>query len=561
MNRNRIDPSVTDALDSLRREYLGRLTAELDALEQIARSITFDDDIKEQLMELHTRLHKLAGSGGTFGLTALSTQARKAEQTARELMDVAPELLSHERRGAFADDIEQLRSTILLSEPVLDVSDTEMEEHYNEGRHTLIWVVEDDVLLGEELTLLLAQFGYEAILFTRFAEAEAAAEKQRPDMIILDVLFPEEGLNAASALHAGSPLRSLGCPILFISAHDDFHSRIEAARFGASAYLLKPLDVPRLVDRLESVIALRNAEPYRVLVVDDDDLLAEHYRLTLTAAGMLVTVLQQPDRIMETLAAFRPELVLMDLNMPEFSGAELAGVIRQHDEWVGLPIVYLSAEADLDEQIKAMSQGTDDFLTKPISDAHLIAAVQVRAARSRQLNDLMARDSLTGLYKHARIKEELDIETARSRRNGTSFSVAMVDIDHFKSINDTYGHVTGDRVIKALAHLLKQRLRITDSIGRYGGEEFLVILPDSSASEAKELMEDIRHRFGSLCFRHDGREFAVTFSAGVAGADVFIDADQLLEAADSALYAAKHRGRNQVVLNLQDNGILTGGCI
>jgi diguanylate cyclase (GGDEF)-like protein len=264
---------------------------------------------------------------------------------------------------------------------------------------------------------------------------------------------------------------------------------------------------------------------------------------------------------METLAAFRPELVLMDLNMPEFSGAELAGVIRQHDEWVGLPIVYLSAEADLDEQIKAMSQGTDDFLTKPISDAHLIAAVQVRAARSRQLNDLMARDSLTGLYKHARIKEELDIETARSRRNGTSFSVAMVDIDHFKSINDTYGHVTGDRVIKALAHLLKQRLRITDSIGRYGGEEFLVILPDSSANEAKALMEDIRHRFGSLCFRHDGREFAVTFSAGVAGADVFTDADQLLEAADSALYAAKHRGRNQVVLNLQDDGILTGECI
>ncbi len=245
------------------------------------------------------------------------------------------------------------------------------------------------------------------------------------------------------------------------------------------------------------------------------------------------------------MAEFHPDLVLMDIEMPNYIGSELAAVLRQYEGWVGLPIIYLSAETDVDEQIKAMGVGADDFLTKPISDARLVSAIKVRAARARQLSDLMSKDSLTGLLKHARIKEELEIELARARRSGKELCAVMIDLDHFKQMNDTYGHAVGDRVIRAVAHLLKQRLRKSDMIGRYGGEEFVAVLPECDIETAEKIMNDIRERFALLRFNHEGTEFGCTFSAGIACSTQFPPSG-LLVAADEAMYRAKRSGRNRV---------------
>jgi diguanylate cyclase (GGDEF)-like protein len=323
---------------------------------------------------------------------------------------------------------------------------------------------------------------------------------------------------------------------------------VRAAQLGALGYFLKPLDVPRLVSRMTQIFEQQRAPAQRVLIVDDDRDLAEHYRLALLADGMDADVLQQPTSIMEKLAAYRPELVLMDMHMPDFSGPDLAGVIRQHDSWSSLPIVYLSAETDLDRQIEAMNRGADDFLTKPISDAQLVAAVRIRIERARHLDEQISRDSLTGLLKHASIKESAAIEVIRARRNGKPVSLAMLDIDHFKSVNDSYGHAVGDVVISSVAMLLRQRLRRSDVVGRYGGEEFVAVLPECDAGDAYLLMEDIRRRFASLRFSHEGKDFGCTLSVGLACSAAYPDSGgaALLVAADEALYVAKREGRNQV---------------
>lgn len=238
----------------------------------------------------------------------------------------------------------------------------------------------------------------------------------------------------------------------------------------------------------------------------------------------------------------------MDMHMPGYSGPELATIIRHHTEWIGLPIVYLSAETDIAQQLQAMQRGADDFITKPISDAYLISAVKIRAARSRQLAELASKDSLTGLLKHALIKESLALELARAQRNRKPLSIAMIDIDLFKGVNDTYGHAVGDRVIVALAHLLKHRLRKTDIVGRYGGEEFVAILPECDFKTAVRLIDDIRERFSTLSFQHEEKEFSITLSAGIASdlLQPIANSNELLIAADEALYVAKHNGRNQV---------------
>lgn len=540
-------------LAKIRNNYLAHLPVELEKLSDLASRLVGGDADRLLLVELHHRLHKLVGSGGILGLRQLSDRARVLEQLAKSWLDGEQKHSDPGARQNFIESVASL-SNNLADVEAADSVDVDVIEKKTTGqdRQAYIWLVERDVQLGQELVRVLAQFGYEVRYFTCFDDAEKTADKERPDILIIDELLSQEGISATDYVQSSPRLKSLDCPLLFISDVGSFHSRIQAARLGAQGYLLKPLDIPKLIDRLEHILGNQQLATYRILIVDDDVMLGEHYRLVLSAAGMKVNAVSNPEEVIEQIAAFRPELVLMDMHMPGYSGPELAMVIRQYDEWLGLPIVYLSAETNMDEQLRALGHGADDFLTKPISDSQLVAAVNVRAARSRQLSDLMSKDSLTGLLKHARIKDELEIEIARAHRSGEPLCVAMVDIDHFKKVNDTYGHAAGDRVIRAVAQLLRQRLRKSDILGRYGGEEFAILLPACDIDAALALMDAVRQQFAELHFYHEGGEFSCTLSTGIACSNHILDSncETMLAASDEALYQAKGSGRNRVCVSM-----------
>nr|WP_313403165.1 diguanylate cyclase [Pseudomonas sp.] len=543
---NAIPQTLQQRLQQLGQQFTERLRQELpELMQQGERLLQTRDGQRDQLLQtLRDQLHRLAGSAGTFGFTQLGQQARELEQQAERWLD--QQQRQQQELEAFVAALQQLGDQSDTNGSHGEQQKTTRPVARTEGDTRLIYILEDEMAVGENMRLTLSNFGYRAAHFRTTSDLDAALQQQLPDALIVDVnLAGEEcsGLDYAARLQQSL---EIPLPLLVLTHQHDFATQLQAVRAGALGFFAKPVDIPQLESRLERCFAQQSGEPYRVLIVDDDRDLASRYSLVLRDAGMLVEILQDPAQIFEHLRNFNPEVVLLDVNMPHCTGPELAQIIRCNDDWLRIPIIYLSAETDIAKQMNALIKAGDDFVTKPISDNALVAAVFSRAQRARLLSDALSRDSLTGLLKHGDIKEQVAIELERALRTGDRASVVMLDIDHFKRVNDEHGHAAGDNVIRALANLLRQRLRRIDSLGRYGGEEFLAVLPDCTPQQAKQIVDEIRERFAELRFIADGGEFSCTLSAGVAGTDVHSQAEQLRERADKALYAAKHGGRNQV---------------
>jgi diguanylate cyclase (GGDEF)-like protein len=536
-------------LQQLGEQFAERLKDELPKLDEQAQQLLRACTPAEQrrhLNSLRNQLHRLAGTAGTFGFASLGERARQLEQQAEQWL-ASLQQEQQELQG-FIDELQRLARQQHQAEAPAHPLDKTLRGGRSELEPYCIYILEDDSSVGENMRLTLENFGYHAEHFTHPEALDAAIGRRLPDALIVDVNrrdAEQSGLDYAAALQRrlDAPL-----PLLVISSQNDFATHLQAVRVGALGFFTKPVDIPQLENRLERCFIQQQGEPYRVLIIDDDLELASRYSLVLRSANMLVEVSQEPADIFRRMEAFNPEVVLLDVNMPGCTGPELAQIIRFNDDWLRVPIIYLSAETDIARQMSALTMAGDDFVTKPLSDHALISTVFTRAQRARLLSNALARDSLTGLLKHADIKEQVALELERALRNGSRASVVMLDIDHFKRVNDNHGHAAGDSVIRALANLLRQRLRRIDSLGRYGGEEFLAVLPDCQPEQARRIVDEIRERFAELRFIADGGEFSVTLSAGIACTDVNSSPGELLERADRALYAAKHGGRNQVRL-------------
>lgn len=534
----------------LREAYASQLPEKIQQVEDTWEELSPESWSDETLQTLHRMVHSLTGSGATFGFPELSNVARVLEGSLKELVNlkVTP---SVEQRAKVNLQIADLRQTALNPPDVGGAQELAvvLPSFPEPGGTRQIFIVENDDAVSQELALQLNHFGYEVQTFNRLdAFRQAMKSAGQKVVVLMAISFPEDNLGGVKVMHELQQEGGYPVPVLFMSSRDDIDARLAAVRAGGCAYLTKPVNMGDLIDKIDELTSTLPQQPYRVLIVDDSVAMTSYYSTILEQAGMTVKVVNNPMEVMAPLMEFCPDLILMDIYMPECNGMDMAKVIRQLDSHISIPIVYLSAESDLDKQLTAMSLGGDDFLTKPIQPDHLVSSVSSRIQRSRMLRALMVRDSLTGLLNHTAIKDQLELEVARAKRQKLPLVFAMVDIDFFKKVNDNYGHPVGDRVIKSLSRLLKQRLRETDVVGRYGGEEFAVIMGGTDGVSALKVLDNVREAFSQLRHKGGEKEFSVTFSCGLAELSRYGDEIKLCDAADKALYEAKHAGRNRLVL-------------
>lgn len=426
----------------------------------------------------------------------------------------------------------------------------------DDRREARVFIIDDRTESCAHLAEQIRFFGYDVTAFESAAAALAAARESRPDAAIVDVDLNQEGLAGLDLIEVLCRDVSPAPACIAITEKDDFETRLLAGKAGAVAYVLKPVRPIYLLDVIERHRQDDPDDPIGVLLVDDEASMRELYATVLGQAGIQVQTAGSALEGLTMMTHWDPDVIICDLHMPGCDGFEFAKVVRQYPQRMGTPILFFSVDrSDMSRRYEALIHGGDDFLHKNIDPEWLVKIVRARARRGNEIRSQMHRDGLTGLLKHSVLNDGLAQQLEFAHRNGLVVSFALIDLDNFKQVNDRHGHLVGDKVLVQAARLLTRRLRKSDLIGRYGGEEIGVILPGAASGQSARLLDRLREEFRMLDLLPDADAPPITFSAGVAAFPDYLTPGDMVEAADRALYKAKKTGKDRVVVA----GALAGG--
>lgn len=328
------------------------------------------------------------------------------------------------------------------------------------------------------------------------------------------------------------------------------------ANFGERP-LPRPSSRPPALDEVEGLTLPDSVGEGRqlskILVVDDDAFSASLVDNTLRASGFMSSYTTNSAEALDRIERELPDLVVLDVSMPDIDGFEICRRVRTHPALAFMPIIFVTRKGELDQRVRGLEVGGNDYIAKPFEPRELVARVRSHLTRLAALRQMAIRDGLTRCFNHRYFKNRLEQELSRARRYEQPLAVAMVDVDHFKQVNDEQGHLTGDMALAHLANVVMACVRGSDVVARYGGEEFAILMIQSGMREASIIAERIRSRVAAEAFKitdsegqPSGKSLSLTVSVGVA---VFEQGDTpatIVARADRALYEAKDSGRNAV---------------
>lgn len=450
-----------------------------------------------------------------------------------------------------------------------------------------VLVVDDMPANVKLLEAKLMQEYYEVITASSGQEAIDKAHSESPDIILLDVMMPEmDGFEVCRKLRADPETAHI--PVIMVTALSDRADRIDGLEAGADDFLTKPVNDMELFARVKSLVRLKvmidelrlrgqtgvqfgldaagegvSIRDAKILIIDDDVIQARQLSEKLSVVNRAVKVQGNVENALAECANSDYDLILVSTQMEDVDGLRVCSQLRSNEQTRNVSIIVLVEEEDTHLLLKALELGVNDYIIMPVDVNELVARVKTQVKRKRYQDalrtnyktslSLAVTDGLTGLYNRRYMDTHLENMMKECLENSKSLSVMIMDIDHFKLVNDTHGHDVGDEIIKQFADRISANLRPADLAVRYGGEEFVVIMPGTDLENAQIVADRMRERIANVPFEVNTAEgkLTKTCSIGVtslnrAGGDT---PASLLKRSDNALYGAKEGGRDKVILH------------
>ena len=447
-----------------------------------------------------------------------------------------------------------------------------------------ILVVDDEPLNVKLIAAMMPPDQYETVRAYSGEEALKLVSDRSPDLIFLDIMMP--GLNGFELTRIlKSDPKNRDIPIVLVTAFGGDENRIKGLEAGADEFINKPVNKTELLARLKSLLRLKQyqeqiktrtcsinsfAAPKKdkdfsdnelnlpsILIAEDNDLDAKIIQKFLQGEPYQIKLAKDGDEAISRAQQEKIDVILLDLLLPRKNGFEVCRTLKKMEHTRNIQIIATTGLSDLDSKLKGIELGVDDYLVKPVNMHVLRTRVSSLVKKKAYLDKLCARyeralysaitDKLTGLYSRGYFDHFLDLEIKRSSRQNTLLVLLLIDIDNFKQINDTFGHLSGDRILRQLGELLKTNIREIDMVARYGGEEFAVVMSNTDLTEAKQVAERIRQSIQAYSFKP--LKIFVTVSIGIAMYPSDANSlDELIEKSDSSLYQAKRDGKNRVIV-------------
>lgn len=539
--------------------YLQSWTDTWAKLNNLANSVGNNGDFKENLHALCSEFHKLAGSGATYGFPSVTRDARDAENCIKNMLD-AEQKFSQDIKEEIGQYISSIDDVLADALKALNPG-TRFEESNdlaaNRALAPKIVILDTDTEYAASLAAQLEKKKHEILVWDAKNDPFHIIEAERPQVVISNYYLGNwAGIDLCKKVK--SELRFSGIIFIFLGSETLLQDRWKSVRAGGDSFFSKPVTLELLTDYLDKAFASAWESPIRITLVEDDTSQACFWEMILSKAGYHVDACNSPEEALNSLENFHPDLLLIDVGLPGIDGFELAEVIRQDPHHLVLPIIFMTANTNMpDNKIQATQVQGDEFLTKPVTTEHLLACIRSRSQKAIQIREMFETDSLTRILNRSSLFRQLDRLIGQCTRYKENMSVGIIDIDHFKNINDTHGHQAGDYILTSLVQFIRENIRISDIFGRYGGEEFVLLFPSQSKTEAANILEKLLSEFREKEYLlPNGETVTVSFSGGVAEfPSDGNDRDQVFAAADTALYTSKNNGRGRISITPEKMGI------
>ncbi|MEH1987034.1 response regulator [Nostoc sp.] len=477
-----VEEQFQQAMGGLWKQYEKLMVQRLAVLEELAAALSNKTLTQELRKSAEREAHKVAGVLGMFEQDNGTQLAREIEQ----ILGKDGDLSASEKRQLLTL-IEDLGNIINLMAQNVDYQTSTAIAPEISSRLILI---DPNLQLGSQLQQLVECMGICWQQISNLEDAKNFLQTTSPDLVVLnidDIGWRKESLVLLSDLATRTPL----VPVLVLAATDELVERVTFAQYGARGFLVKPVTAAQVWDVSSQILQRTGSLRVNILAVDDDPLILAALRPMLEPWGMRMTGLENPLRFWEVLQSTKPDLLILDVEMPHINGIELCRAVRTDPQWQELPIVFLTAHREMETVQQVFAVGGDDYVVKPVVGAELLARITHRLERSRLLQSFSTKDPLTGLANQFQSNRDLQYLIAQAEKNQQSVCLAILSVTDFRQINIKYGHQAGNQVLQRWSRLFQSAFCSGEVVGYWGNGEFVVGVSGLTKTEVNHRLSEI----------------------------------------------------------------------